>query len=88
MARTKRLSLETRQSVVVFRNEGYSLREIAKKLKISYKGVHYFLARREQTGFNQYRRRTGRPKCTIAQEDKYIRVSSLKNAIHQCPLQQ
>ena len=79
MAKTKRLSLETRQSVAVLRSEGYSLRNIAKKLKISYKGVHYCLARREQTGSNQDRKRTGRPKCTTAQEDKYIRVSSLRN---------
>lgn len=47
MAKTKRLSLETRQSVAVLRSEGYSLRNIAKKLKISYKGVHYCLARKD-----------------------------------------
>ena len=39
MARNKELSSETRQSILVLRNEGYSLREIAKKLKISYNAV-------------------------------------------------
>ena len=32
---TKDLSSETRQSILVLRNEGYSMREIAKKLKIN-----------------------------------------------------
>ena len=39
------------------------MQEIAKKLKILY----------------QNRKRRGRPRCTTEQEDKYIRVSSLKN---------
>ena len=41
MARNKELSSETRQSILVLRNEGYSMREIAKKLKISYNAVYY-----------------------------------------------
>ena len=40
MARKRELSSETRQSILVLRNEGYSMREIAKKLKISYNGKH------------------------------------------------
>ena len=39
----QRLSSETRQSILVLRNEGYSMREIAKKLKISYNTVYYSL---------------------------------------------
>ena len=39
MARNKDLSSETRQSILVLRNEGYFIREIAKKLKISYNTV-------------------------------------------------
>ena len=30
-------------------------------------------------GSNQNRKRSGRPRCTTKQEDKYIRVSSLRN---------
>ena len=37
MARNKVLSSETRQSILVLRNEGYSMREVAKKLRISYR---------------------------------------------------
>ena len=55
------------------------MREIAKKLKISYKGVYYSLQRTAQMGSNQNRKRIGRPRCTTKQEDKYIRVSSLRN---------
>lgn len=76
MAKQKQLSLETRQSIHVLRMEGCSLRDIAKKLKISLKGVRYSLERQAATGSNQDRSRSGRPKCTSAKEDKYLRVSS------------
>ena len=65
-------------SILVLRT-GYSMWQIAKKLKISYNGVYYSLQRTEQTGSNQIRKRSGRPWCTTKQEDKYIRVSSLRN---------
>ena len=55
------------------------MREIAKKLKISYNAVYYSLHRTAQTGPNQDRKKSGRPRCTTEQEDKYIRVSSLRN---------
>ena len=79
MARNKDLFSETRQSILVLRNEGYSMREIAKKLKISYNTVYYSPHRTAQTGSNQNRKRSGMPRCTTEQEDKYIRVSSLRN---------
>ena len=78
MARNKDLSSETRQSILGLKNEGYSMREIAKKLKISYNAVYYSLHRTAQTGPNQ-NIKSGRPRCTTEQEDKYIRVSSLRN---------
>ena len=55
------------------------MREIAKKLKISYNVVYYSLHRIAQTGSNQNRKKSVRPRCTTEQEDKYIRVSSLRN---------
>jgi transposase len=76
MARNKGLSSETRQPIHVLRNEGYSMWEIA---KISYSAVYYSLHRTAWTGSNQNRKRSGRPRCTTEQEDKYIRVSSLRN---------
>lgn len=44
-ARTKELSSETHQSIVVLRNESYCMRGIPKKLKISYKCVHFLLSK-------------------------------------------
>jgi transposase len=55
MARNKGFSSET-QSILVLRNDGYSMREIAKKLKISYNAVYYSLHRTAQTGCNQNRK--------------------------------
>uniref|UniRef100_A0A8C8H8G5 Discs large homolog 1-like protein n=1 Tax=Oncorhynchus tshawytscha TaxID=74940 RepID=A0A8C8H8G5_ONCTS len=78
MARNKDSSSETRQSILVLRNEVYSMRVNVKKLKISY-NVYYSLQRTAQTGANQNKKRSGRPRCTTEQEDKYIRVSSLRN---------
>ena len=41
MVRNKDISSETHQSVLVLRNEGYSMQEIAKKLKISYNATPF-----------------------------------------------
>ena len=51
----------------------------AKKLKISYNVVYYSHQQTAQTGSNQNRAWSGRPWCTTKQEDKYIRVCSLRN---------
>ena len=79
MARNKEFSSETRLSILILRNEGYSMREIAKKLNLSCNAVYYSLHRTAQTGSNQNRKRSGRTRCTTEQEGKYIRVSSLRN---------
>ena len=53
--------------------------KLPRNMKISYNAVYYSLHRTAQTGANQIRKRSGRPKCTTEQEDKYIGVSSLRN---------
>ena len=75
----KELSSETRQSILVLRNKGYSMWEIAKKLKILYNAVYLSLQRTVQTVSKHNRKRSGRPRCTTEREDKNIRVSSLIN---------
>ena len=52
MARNKELTSETCQSILVLKNEGYSMRETAKKLKISYNTVYFSLHRTAQTVSN------------------------------------
>ena len=61
------------------------MREITKKLKILYNAVYYSIHRTAQTGSNQNRKKSGRPRCTSEQEDKYIRVSSLRNRCRTSP---
>ena len=46
---------------------------LVEKLKISYNAVHYSLHRTAQTGSNQ-NRKSGSPRCTTEQKDKYISV--------------
>jgi predicted DNA-binding protein YlxM (UPF0122 family) len=53
------------QNVQKKRDEDYSMREIDKKLKISYNAVYYSLHRTALTGSNQNRKRSGRPRCTV-----------------------
>jgi transposase len=76
----QRLSSETRQSILVLRNEGYSMREIANKMNIPDNTVYYSLHRTVQTASNQTGKGSGRPQCTTEQEQlSNIRVSSLRN---------
>ena len=53
---------ETRQSILVLRNEGYSMREIAKKLKVAYTAVHWSLHRTAQNRYHQKRNSRGTPR--------------------------
>jgi orotate phosphoribosyltransferase-like protein len=66
MARNKEHSSETHQSILVLRNEGYSMGEIAKTedLKISSNTVYYSVYRTVQTVSIQNIKRSGRPLCT------------------------
>ena len=65
MARNKAFSSETHQSILVLRHEGYSMREIVKKLKISYNAVHS-LHRTAQIGSNQNKIGIGGPGAQVS----------------------
>ena len=73
----KELYSETGRSILI--NGGYSMREIARKLKDLINGVNYSLKITAQSGSDYNRKSNGRTKCTTEQEDKYIRGSSLRN---------
>ncbi|XP_008558725.3 transposable element Tcb1 transposase [Microplitis demolitor] len=79
MAKRKQITLEQRSAICTLREEGYSERQIAERLGISCKGVHYTLVRKQETGKNEDRKRSGRPKSTTNQEDNFIRVLSKRN---------
>ena len=76
MAKRKQITIEQRSAICTLREEGYSERQIAARLGIFCKGVHYTLIRKQETGKNEDRKRSGRPKITTNQEDNFIRVLS------------
>ena len=75
MARKKQLSKEKRVAIITLRNEGQSVQKIGKTLKVSPSAVAKTIKRYKETG----RPRKGRPRVTSAAEDKFIRVTSLRN---------
>lgn len=79
MAKRKQISLEERSVICTLNKEGYSIRQIAKKVRVSCKGVHYTLTRKRATGENRDRKRSGRPKSTTKQEDQFIKVLSKRD---------
>ena len=70
---------ELRGKICILREEGYSYRKIASRLKISESGVRYALQRLHGIGSNSDRSRSGRPRVTSRQEDTFIVVSSKRN---------
>ena len=70
MARTDQISKEKLQSIITLRHEGQSIQKsaVAKTIK-----------RYDETGSHEDRHRIGRPKVTSASEDKFIRLTSLRN---------
>lgn len=79
MTKEKEISLETRAQIEILNKEGFSQRQIAKKLNISRHGVQYSLKRKEETGENLDKKRCGPPKTTTAAEDKHLRLTSKRN---------
>ena len=79
MARKKQLSKEKRVAIITLRNEGQSVRKIGKTLKVSPSAVAKTIKRYKETGSHEDRPRKGRPRVTSAAEDKFIRVTSLRN---------
>lgn len=79
MAKRKELSAETRSAVITLHKENYSLRQIAKKLKLTYRAVQGTVKRYKTTGTTQSGKRSGRPKITSPAEDRRLEVISKRN---------
>src|SRR4029434_5404 len=79
MARTSQRSKEKRQSIITLRQEGQSIRKISRTLNVSLSRVAKTIKRYDETGSHEDRPRTGRPRVPSAAEDKFIRVTSLRN---------
>ena len=79
MARTTQLSKEKRQPIITLRQEGQSFRKISRTLNVSSSAVVKTIKRYDEIGSHEDRPRTGGPRVTSAAEDKFIRVTSLRN---------
>ncbi|XP_073505328.1 uncharacterized protein [Phyllobates terribilis] len=73
------LSKEKRVAIITLRNEGQSVQKIGQTLKVSPSAVAKTIKRYKETGSDEDRPRKGRPRVTSASEDKFIRVTSLRN---------
>jgi hypothetical protein len=76
MARNQELSSETRQSILVLRRL-FHARNYQETEDLIQRCV--LLPSQNRTGSNQNRKRSRKPRFTTEQEDKYIKVSSLRN---------
>lgn len=79
MARKNQISIEKRAAICALHDEGLSEREIASRLNVSCKGVHYTIVRKRETGQLSDRKRIGRPRATTSAEDNYIITTSKRN---------
>lgn len=79
MAKRKQISLEKRVEIISHHNRGDSIRDIAKRMKISYKGVQNTIKRYQSTGGYTDRKRSGRPKITTPAEDQTIILTSKRD---------
>jgi transposase len=79
MARTDQMSKEKCQSIITLRYEGQSMRNISRTLKVSASAVAKTIKRYDETVSHEDSHRNGRPRVTSAAEDKFFRVSSLRN---------
>ena len=73
MARKVRfLSEEDRGKVIALAEEGYSLRQIGLRLKISAEGTRRIIQKKLETGTVQDKHRCGRPKVTTERDDRRL----------------
>lgn len=79
MGKVRQISGETRAVIIALHNESKSERAIATQLKLSKTCVHNTITRYKETGSNQDRSRSGRPRATTSSEDKFIVVTSKRN---------
>lgn len=72
MVRGAELSTEVRAQVVILRETGFTLADIASKLNISVATAYYTIKRAKEIGSYASRRRVGRPKVSSPRTDRTI----------------
>ena len=72
MGKAPNLSREKRASVIALHQVGYSTREVGRRLLCSQSSVSYTIRRYDETGNNDNRRRSGRPRASTPRDDQYL----------------
>jgi hypothetical protein len=72
MVKTREIDLALRGSIKTLKDEGYSSREIGRKLNLPFSSVNYTLRRFEKTKSYTNIPRIGRPRATSSRIDKKI----------------
>ena len=87
MVKRTELSLAQRESIVTLHGAGFSLRQIMSHLKltVALSTVSETVKRFRETGSNESRCRSGRPRATTAQEDLDIVLKSKRNRMVTAP---
>ena len=75
----KELSEGKRGQIMALSNEGMSQRKIAEKLHVSKGAVQRMFERFRESGSYSTKRRSARPRANATKEDRYIKVTSLRN---------
>ena len=79
MVKSKQITVAERASITTLYDENYSIRLIARKLRIAKSTVHDTITRYKDTGDHNDRIRSGRPKVTTSAEIHYMRLMSKRN---------
>jgi ''Paired box'' domain. len=85
MGKVHEISSETRAVIVVLHNEGKSENVTASQLKMSMTCVHNTITQYKETGCNQDRSRSGKPRVNTSSKDKFIVVTSKQNRCLRAP---
>ena len=72
MGKKSSLSSEKRAQLVTLSNLNFSVREIARKMKVSKTAVHNAIAKYQNKGIFTDRKRSSRPKVTSRREDRLM----------------
>jgi transposase len=80
MTKTAKISKEKQQPIIItLRHECQSMRRISRTLKVSSSAIAKTIKRFDVTGSHEDRHKKGRPRVTSAAEEKFIRVTSIRN---------
>lgn len=78
MPARRRLTDEQRGRALALLDEGLGQREVARRLAVTHSTIQRLLQRFNDTGAVQERRRTGRPRATTRQQDRYVVLAVLR----------